>query len=73
MSDYYYVIDQDDDDLFLAELRKDHQYGDSIYDIEGMHLVEDGYMKHKFDVKGLHTLLALHGVINLEDQVHLIN
>ena len=73
MAEYYYVIEHNDEELFFAELRKGSRYGNTVFEIEGPYMVEEGHMKHQFDTSGLKKLMTEYGVMKSDDELHLIN
>ena len=64
---YEYYINLHERGCFFADVR-DHT-GDSVFEIHGFDIFEDGFMRHPYDLDGLHDLLFSHGYINENDNL----
>lgn len=52
---YFYYINLDERGEFKADVRNDK--GETIFEIEGAEIFEDGFMKYKNDLAGLEVYL----------------
>jgi hypothetical protein len=70
---YYYFIDLDERGDFYADVRKDGDQGETVFEIHGFDIFEDGFMSDKKDLAGLREYLVNVGIIEKEDDVLLGN
>jgi hypothetical protein len=59
---YTYHINLDERGDFYADVRHSVT-GESVYEIRGFEIFDDGYMKHKYDIAGLQSYLQELGII----------
>ena len=64
---YEYHINLNERGYFFADVR-DHE-GETIFEIHGFDIFEDGFMSHEYDLDGLHELLVSHDYINETDNL----
>ena len=64
---YEYYINLNERGCFFADVR-DHE-GDSIFEIHGFDIFEDGFMSNQYDLNGLHELLVSHSYIDKTDNL----
>ena len=64
---YKYYINLDERGCFFADVRDSE--GETIFEIHGFDVFEDGFMGHQDDLDGLHELLVSHGYINKNDSL----
>ena len=62
---YKYYIDLDERGEFFADVRNEAEQ--TIFEIKGFGMVEDGYMKHKEDLNGLKDYLLDIEKMRVED------
>ncbi len=63
---YFYYINLDERSEFYADVRRENagnQDGDTVFEINGFEILDDGYMKHKRDIHGLENYLKDLGLI----------
>jgi hypothetical protein len=65
-----YVINLDERGEFFADVRKVGS-GETIYEIHGFDIFEDGFMKNKTDVSNLRKYLVQIGIIAETNQLEL--
>jgi hypothetical protein len=66
-----YVINVDERGEFFADVRKTGS-GESIFEIRGFDIFEDGWMKNKTDLNGLHQYLVHFGIITESNPLDLL-
>ena len=71
MCQFHYVVELDEEDQFSANIRKESVFSEPLFEVEGTSLVDEGFMKHRFDMKGLKKLLVNYGIMKQEDQISL--
>lgn len=64
---YGYYINLDERGEFFADVRNSNE--DSIFEINGLEIFDDGFMKNKNDIKGLQEYLIYLGIINKDDDI----
>jgi hypothetical protein len=63
----YYHINLDERGEFYADVRKNDK--DTVFEIKGFDIFEDGFMKHKKDMNGLKDYLIHLKIMNPGDQL----
>ena len=63
--EYYINLDERGD--FFADVR--NQDGDTVFEIKGYDIFDDGFMKHKDDLDGLKNYLVDLGIIEPRDHI----
>lgn len=58
---YEYFINLDERGEFYADVRDPD--GNTVYEVHGFEIFEDGFMKHKHDLAGLENLLQVQGLM----------
>lgn len=70
---YVYFINLDERGDFYADVRANDEDGQTVYEIQGMpaleSLVEDGFMRHSADMKGLAEHLRDLGIMTADDRL----
>jgi len=61
MDNFYYHINLDERGEFYADVRK--QDGETVFEIKGFDIFQDGFMKHKDDLVGLEKYLIELGIM----------
>ncbi len=69
--DYKYYINLDERGEFFADVRDENE--NTIFEIRGFDMFEDGFMKNKHDVDGLREYLIDNGFIGLMSIVRRAN
>ena len=64
---YEYYINLNEREYFFADVRDPESQ--TIFEIHGFDIFEDGYMSHEYDLDGLRELLVSHGYINENDNL----
>jgi hypothetical protein len=64
---YTYTINLDERGEFNADVRNEE--GNTVFEIDGYDIFEDGFMKHKHDHEGLKKHLINLGIINPDDKL----
>lgn len=64
---YEYWINLDERGEFFADVRADG--GETVFEIHGAEIFEDGFMRNKSDVRGLEAYLKSLGVIGKRDEI----
>ncbi len=64
---YRYWINLDERGEFCADVR--NPQGDTVFEIHGFDIFEDGFMKNKHDVNGLEEYLRDLGIITGENSI----
>ena len=64
---YNYYINLNERGYFFADVRNND--GETIFEIHGFDIFEDGFMSDQDDLDGLHELLVSHGYINKTDEI----
>lgn len=67
MKKFFYFINLDERGEFQADVRNDQ--GETVFEIEGFDIFEDGFMKHKRDTHNLEKYLYDLGIIGRADIV----
>lgn len=65
--EYLYYINLDERGEFYADVRDEN--GNTIFEIKGFKIFEDGFMKDKNDVQGLYDHLLNRGMIEVYDTI----
>jgi hypothetical protein len=66
---YYYYINLDERGEFFADVRKGSDQGETVFEIKGFDIFEDGFMSDKKDISGLRKYLVHLGIIDKEDSL----
>lgn len=66
-SAFTYHINLDERGEFYADVR--NSVGDTVYEIKGGDIFEDGFMKHKNDLDGLKDYLVTLGIMDGDDEL----
>ena len=64
---YEYYINLNERGFFFADVRDSE--GETIFEIHGFDIFEDGFMRHAYDLDGLRETLVSHGYINKNDNL----
>jgi hypothetical protein len=64
---YFYHIDLDERGYFYADVRKNDE--NTVFEIKGFDIFEDGFMKHKKDMNGLKDYLIHLKIMNPSDKL----
>lgn len=65
--EYHYYINLNERGEFYADVRDSK--GDTILDIKGFDIFEDGYMRHTEDIDGLKFYLISLGLLKNHDEI----
>ncbi len=61
-----YFINLDERGEFYADLR---DRGETVYEIKGFDIFEDGFMKHKYDLQGLKEYMVELGIMQDDQEI----
>ena len=67
-SNYFeYFVNLDERGEFYADLRNGS--GETVYQIKGFDIFEDGFMKHKYDLQGLKEYMVELGIMQDDQEI----